>query len=162
MAIPSNGIHSNGFSLVRSIFDIDNNVKNLSLRVPNEDKNLGELLAEPHREYLTTITPFFEDIKAICHITGGGLYKNLPRVFNSNLQARIYKKSWEISNLFKFIHQKGNIDEKEMFDVFNMGVGLVMIVDSNKSEDILEKCPEAWLLGEIVSKTSNQESVVID
>lgn len=162
VALPSSGLHTNGFSLVRSIFDIDNNVKNLSLRVPNEDKNLGELLAEPHREYLTTITPFFEDIKAICHITGGGLYKNLPRVFNSNLQARIYKKSWEISNLFKFIHQKGNIDEKEMFDVFNMGVGLVMIVDSNKSEDILEKCPEAWLLGEIVSKTSNQESVVIE
>ena len=120
VALPSSGLHTNGFSLVRSIFDIDKNVKNLSLRVPNEDKNLGELLAEPHREYLTTITPFFEDIKAISHITGGGLYKNLPRVFNSNLQARIYKKSWEISNLFKFIHQKGNIDEKEMFDVFNM------------------------------------------
>ena len=162
VALPSSGLHTNGFSLVRSIFDIDNNVKNLSLSVPNEDKNLGELLAEPHREYLTTIKPFFEDIKAISHVTGGGLYKNLPRVFNSNLQARINKKSWEIPNLFKFIYQKGNIDEKEMFDVFNMGVGLVMIVDSSKSEDILEKCPEAWLLGEIVSKPSNQESVVIE
>ena len=82
--------------------------------------------------------------------------------FNSNLQARINKKSWEIPNLFKFIYQKGNIDEKEMFDVFNMGVGLVMIVDSSKSEDKLEKCPEAWLLGEIVSIPSNQESVVIE
>ena len=162
IGMPSSGLHTNGFSLVRSIFDTDSSIKNLSQKVPNEERNLGELLAEPHREYLSDIFTFINDIEAISHITGGGLYKNLPRVFPNNLQAKISKNSWNIPNLFKYIQQKGNLNEKEMFEVFNMGVGLVLIVDPNNSQNIIDQCKDSWLLGELVPKNINEESVVIE
>ena len=105
---------------------------------------------------------FINDIEAISHIPGGGLYKNLSRVFPNNLQAKISKNSWNIPNLFKYIQQKGNLNEKEMFEVFNMGVGLVLIVDPNNSQKILDQCKDSWLLGELVPKNINEESVVIE
>lgn len=111
---------------------------------------------------MSDIFTFINDIEAISHITGGGLYKNLPRVFPNNLQAKISKNSWNIPNLFKYIQQKGNLNEKEMFEVFNMGVGLVLIVDPNNSQNIIDQCKDSWLLGELVPKNINEESVVIE
>ena len=142
IGLPSSGLHTNGFSLVRSIFDTDSNIKNLSQKVPNEERNLGELLAEPHREYLSDIFPFINDIEAISHITGGGLYKNLPRVFPNNLQARISKNSWNIPNLFKYIHQKGNLNDKEMFEVFNMAICLIAVIDAENTTSVEQICNE--------------------
>ena len=161
IALPSSGLHTNGFSLVRSIFKIDENQKILNSKVFDEEKNFGELLAEPHREYLTTIKPVFNLISGISHITGGGLYKNLPRIFNDNLSAKIFKNSWEIPNLFKHIMQNGNVDEREMFDVYNMGVGLVLVVDPIHSKKILSTCKNSWILGEINEKSLNQNSSVV-
>jgi|TARA_B110000263_G_scaffold10912_1_gene9267 phosphoribosylformylglycinamidine cyclo-ligase len=161
IALPSSGLHTNGFSLVRSIFNIDEDQSILNSKVYDEEKNLGELLAEPHREYLTTIDPVFNLISGISHITGGGLYKNLPRIFNDNLSAKILKNSWEVPNLFKYIMQHGNVDESEMFDVYNMGVGLVLVVDPANSKNILNSCKNSWILGEIQEKSLNQKSSVI-
>ncbi|MDG2101478.1 MAG: phosphoribosylformylglycinamidine cyclo-ligase [Dehalococcoidales bacterium] len=161
VALPSSGLHTNGFSLVRSIFNIDEDISILSSKVYDEEKNLGELLAEPHREYLTTIDPVFNLISGISHITGGGLYKNLPRIFNDNLSAKILKNSWEVPNLFKYIMQHGNVDENEMFDVYNMGVGIVLVVDPIHSKKILSTCKNSWILGEIQEKSLNQKSSVI-
>ena len=103
IGLPSSGLHTNGFSLVRSIFNSDEDTAVLSTKIKGEDRNLGELLAEPHREYLTSIEPIMSLISGISHITGGGLNKNLPRVFSNNLSAKIIKNSWEIPPLFMHI-----------------------------------------------------------
>jgi len=159
VGLPSSGLHTNGFSLIRSIFNSDDNISVLSKKVYGEHKNLGELLAEPHREYLTTIDPVLSLVSGISHITGGGLKKNLPRVFNDNLVAKINKNSWEIPPLFNYIKSEGDISENEMFDVFNMGVGLVLIVDPSNKQKILNECQDSWILGEIQRKNKNEDSV---
>jgi len=159
IGLPSSGLHTNGFSLVRSIFNSDNDISVLSKNINGESKNLGELLAEPHREYLTTLDPVLNLISGISHITGGGLNKNLPRVFNQNLVAKISKKSWEIPPLFMHIMSEGKVSENEMFDVFNMGVGLVLIVDPLHKNKILTTCKDSWVLGEIQTKKNNEQNV---
>ncbi len=159
IGLPSSGLHTNGFSLVRSIFKSDDNISVLSKKIDGEQKDLGELLAEPHKEYLTTIDSIFNLISGISHITGGGLKKNLPRVFNNNLVAKIDKNSWDLPPLFRYIMSKGKVSENEMFDVFNMGVGLVLIVDPSNKQKILDNCENSWILGEIHSKYKNEDSV---
>ena len=161
IALPSSGLHTNGYSLVRNIFNSDENISNLSKKVEGEEKNLGELLAEPHKEYLTTLDPVLDDINAISHITGGGLRKNLPRVFDKKLTAKINKNSWSIPPLFRSIMKQGNVSENEMFDVFNMGVGIILIVDPAKKNIILDKCENSWIIGELFSKKQDEENVQI-
>ena len=161
IALPSSGLHTNGYSLVRSIFNSDENISNLSKKVEGEEKNLGELLAEPHKEYLTTLDPVLDDINAISHITGGGLRKNLPRVFDKKLTAKINKNSWSIPPLFRSIMKQGNVSENEMFDVFNMGVGIILIVDPAKKNIILDQCENSWVIGELFSKKQDEENVQI-
>ena len=158
IALPSSGLHTNGYSLVRNIFNSDENISNLSKKVEGEEKNLGELLAEPHKEYLTTLDPVLDDINAISHITGGGLRKNLPRVFDKKLTAKINKNSWSIPPLFRSIMKQGNVSENEMFDVFNMGVGIILIVDPAKKNIILDKCENSWIIGELFSKKQDEEN----
>ena len=161
IGLPSSGLHTNGFSLVRSIFNSDDDISVLSQNINGETRNLGELLAEPHREYLTSIDPVLSLISGISHITGGGLSKNLPRVFNENLVAKISKKSWEIPPLFMHIMSEGKVSESEMFDVFNMGVGLILIVDPSNKNEILNTCKDSWILGEIQTKKDNEQNVQI-
>jgi len=161
IGLPSSGLHTNGFSLVRSIFNSDDDVSVLSKKISGESKNLGELLAEPHREYLSTIDSILNLVSGISHITGGGLRKNLPRVFSPNLVANIKKNSWDIPPLFKYIMAEGKVSEKEMFDVFNMGVGLVLIADPSHKQEILNACKDSWVLGEIEPKKNNEENVQI-
>ncbi len=161
IALPSSGLHTNGYSLVRNIFNSDENISNLSKKVEGEEKKLGELLAEPHKEYLTTLDPVLDDINAISHITGGGLRKNLPRVFDKKLTAKINKKSWSIPPLFRSIMKQGNVSENEMFDVFNMGVGIILIVDPAKKNIILDQCENSWVIGELFSKKQDEENVQI-
>ena len=161
IGLPSSGLHTNGFSLVRSIFNSDDDISVLSQNIKGETRNLGELLAEPHREYLTSIDPVLSLISGISHITGGGLSKNLPRVFNENLVAKISKKSWEIPPLFMHIMSEGKVSESEMFDVFNMGVGLILIVDPSNKNEILNTCKDSWILGEIQTKKDNEQNVQI-
>jgi len=161
IGLPSSGLHTNGFSLVRSIFNSDDDVSVLSKKISGESKNLGELLAEPHREYLSTIDSILKLVSGISHITGGGLRKNLPRVFSPNLVANIKKNSWDIPPLFKYIMAEGKVSEKEMFDVFNMGVGLVLIADPSNKKEILNACKDSWVLGEIEPQKNNEENVQI-
>ncbi|MBL06362.1 MAG: phosphoribosylformylglycinamidine cyclo-ligase [Chloroflexi bacterium] len=161
IALPSSGLHTNGYSLVRKIFNSDENSSNLLKKVDGEEKNLGELLAEPHREYLTTIDPVLDEINAISHITGGGLKKNLPRVYSKKLTAKINKNSWTVPPLFRHIMKEGNVSENEMFDVFNMGVGIILIVDPAKKNHILAQCENSWVIGELFPKKQNEENVQI-
>lgn len=163
IALPSSGVHSNGFSLVRKVFDIEN----ADIKKPVEElggKSIGETLLTPTKIYVKPMLALFEEVtvKAVSHITGGGFYENIPRSLPEGFTAKINKASLKILPIFKLIEKEGNIPEKDMFNTFNMGVGMSIVVskeDAGKTLEILKANGEdAYVIGEI---TKGDESVVI-
>ncbi|ONI47308.1 phosphoribosylformylglycinamidine cyclo-ligase [Candidatus Epulonipiscium fishelsonii] len=154
IALPSSGVHSNGFSLVRKIFNIgecDLNEYHESL-----GKTLGDELLTPTKLYVKPIVELLKqvDVKSIAHITGGGFYENIPRALNDNVVAKIFKDKVQVLPIFKLIAETGHISEKDMFNTFNMGVGMIVIVDENdvdKTISILKSQGEnPYIIGEII------------
>ncbi len=157
IALPSTGIHSNGFSLCRKVFDIDNN--NPELYVPNEvlgGKTVAETLLTPTRIYVKSILALIEKVtvKGISHITGGGFYENIPRSIPSGLGAKIKKDDVRVLPIFKLIAEVGGIPERDMFNTFNMGVGMSVVVPAEQVDEALEilraNGEDAYVIGEIV------------
>ena len=157
IALPSTGVHSNGFSLVRRVFGIDENRPELYL--PKEElsgKSIAEALLTPTRIYVKSILALLEqvDVKGISHITGGGFYENIPRSIPKGLGARIRKEDVKVLPIFKLIEKVGDIPERDMFNTFNMGVGMSVVVspeDVERSLSILRASgEEAYVIGEIV------------
>ena len=164
IALPSTGIHSNGFSLCRKVFDIDNN--NPELYVANEalgGKTIGETLLTPTRIYVKSILALIKEVsvKGISHITGGGFYENIPRSIPDGLGAKIKKSDVRVLPIFDLIAKTGNIPERDMFNTFNMGVGMCVIVakeDVEKAISILKANGEdAYVLGNIVASENKVE-----
>jgi phosphoribosylformylglycinamidine cyclo-ligase len=155
VALPSSGLHTNGYSLVRKVFgvgiDQDAGVERERLKQhePELGMSLGDALLAPHRSYVAEAAAVRGHVKGIGHITGGGLVDNVPRVLPQSLGARIDASSWERPPLFALIQREGNIDESEMYRTFNMGVGLVLVVSADKVEGVLADLPGAWVLGEV-------------
>ena len=154
IALPSSGVHSNGFSLVRKVFDIEN----ADLDAPfaeSGERSLGETLLTPTRIYVKPVLELIEKIavKGISHITGGGFYENIPRSVPDGLCAVIEKKNVRVLPVFDLIMKRGGIDERDMFNTFNMGVGMSVVVakdDADKALEILQAAGEkAYVLGEI-------------
>jgi len=146
LALPSSGIHSNGYSLVRKLFFDILDMKTTDY-VEEFGQTLGETLLTPTKIYVKPILSLIKEInvKGICHITGGGFYENIPRILPENVDAKIDIKSWQIPPIFKFIQQKGNISYNEMFSTFNMGVGMAIVVsqeDAQRSMEILKAIGE--------------------
>ena len=146
IALPSSGVHSNGFSLVRKVFDIE-----------NADRELIEMLLTPTKIYVKPVLELLQkvDVKAIAHITGGGFYENIPRSLPAGLTAKIKKDDVRILPVFEKIAETGGISERDMFNTFNMGVGMICIV---KAEDapqalttLMENGEDAYILGEVVT-----------
>ena len=163
IALPSSGVHSNGFSLVRRVF----NVEHADLRSPVEalgGKSLGETLLTPTRIYVKSILALLAEVsvRGISHITGGGFYENIPRSIPDGLCARIDRAAVRVPPIFDLIAKTGNIDERDMFNTFNMGVGMSVVVpkaEADKALAILKaQGDDAYLLGEIVA---GQEKVVL-
>lgn len=163
IALPSSGVHSNGFSLVRRVF----NVENADIKTPMEElggKSLGETLLAPTKIYVKPMLALFEEVKvkAVSHITGGGFYENIPRSIPKGFGAKIDKSALRISPIFKLLAEKGNIPERDMFNTFNMGVGMSVVVakaDAEKALEILKANGEdAYIMGEIIP---SEEGVVI-
>ena len=163
IALASTGVHSNGFSLVRKVFDIEN----ADLNAPVADlngKSLGEALLEPTRLYVKSVLALLEKVtvKGISHITGGGFYENIPRSIPDGLGAMIHRKSVKVLPIFELIAKTGNITERDMFNTFNMGVGMSIVVkkeDVDKSLEILKAHGEdAYVIGEIVN---SQDKIII-
>ena len=127
IGLPSNGLHSNGFSLVRKIFEGED----LKGYVEELGSTLGETLLTPTKIYVKDISKLKEEIqiKSICHITGGGLYENIPRALPENIGAKIYKDNIPLQPIFSYLMKKGNIPEADMYSTFNMGLGMCVIVD---------------------------------
>ena len=164
IALPSTGIHSNGFSLCRKVFDIDNN--NPELYVANEalgGKTIGETLLTPTRIYVKSILALLKEVsvKGISHITGGGFYENIPRSIPDGLGAKIKKDDVRVLPIFDLIAKTGNIPERDMYNTFNMGVGMCVIVakeDVDTAISILKANGEdAYVLGEIVKSEDKVE-----
>ena len=157
IALPSTGVHSNGFSLVRKIFDIDGDPAVLKT-APAElgGKTLGEALLAPTRIYVKPVLKVLEevDVKGISHITGGGFYENIPRSLKKGCCARIKKEDVRTPALFHLMQKTGSISEHDMFNTFNMGVGMVLTVPAEQADKALEILhangePEAYRLGVI-------------
>lgn len=164
IALPSSGVHSNGFSLVRKVFDIEN----ADIKTPIEElggKSLGETLLTPTKIYVKPIMALINKVKVkgISHITGGGFYENIPRSIPDGFGAKINKSAVKILPIFNLIAKTGNISERDMFNTFNMGVGMCVVVDkkdADKAISILRENGEnAYLLGEIVKSDIKIEIV---
>ena len=154
IALASTGVHSNGFSLVRKVFDIEN----ADLTTPREElegKSLGEALLEPTRIYVKSVLALLEkvQVKGISHITGGGFYENIPRSIPDGLGARIDRSKVKVLPIFQLIAKTGNIPQRDMFNTFNMGVGMSIVVAKDDVEtalNILKDWGEdAYVIGEI-------------
>ncbi len=154
IALPSSGVHSNGFSLVRKVFDIENADLNAPF-AESGGRSLGETLLTPTRIYVKPVLELIEKtaVKGISHITGGGFYENIPRSVPDGLCAVIEKKNVRVLPVFDLIMKRGGIDERDMFNTFNMGVGMSVVVakdDADKALEILQAAGEkAYVLGEI-------------
>ncbi len=165
IALPSSGVHSNGFSLVRKVFDVENNPH---LKEPCAElggKSIGETLLTPTKIYVKPMLALFEQIKVkgVSHITGGGFYENLPRAIPDGLGAKIRRDDVRTLPIFDLIAKTGNIPQRDMFNTFNMGVGMSVVVakeDAEKALEILRANGEdAYLLGEIVA---SEEKVILE
>ena len=162
IGLASSGVHSNGFSLVRKVFDV--NEENLKEYVEELGKTVGEALLEPTRIYVKPILRLIEEVKVkgISHITGGGFYENLPRMLRDGVSLKIDKNSYEVPALFKLIASRGNIPERDMYNTFNMGIGMAVIVPENEVEKAInllkEAGEEAYLIGSVVE--GNKEVIM--
>ncbi len=150
IGLPSSGLHTNGYSLVRRIFGETKSA--LNTRYPELGRTLGEALLEPHRCYYRQLKPLLPLIKGMAHITGGGLIGNVPRVLPQGLAAYFDSKKWEAPPIFQLIQQRGNVDQQEMYRVFNMGIGMAVICSPENVSQLTTTLPEAKLIGEVVEQ----------
>ncbi len=164
IALPSSGVHSNGFSLVRKVFDVDN----ADIKVPVAElggKSVGETLLTPTKIYVKPMLSLFEEVtvKAVSHITGGGFYENIPRSIPDGFGAKIDKSALKILPIFELIAKTGNIPERDMFNTFNMGVGMSIVVakeDAEKALEVLKANGEdAYIIGEIIK---SEDKIIIE
>ncbi len=163
IGIRSSGVHSNGFSLVRKVFDI--NEKTIAVHYDELGMTLGESLLTPTRIYVKAIMNLLQNVnvKSISHITGGGFYENIPRSLPKGLSARIQRKDVQVLPIFDLIAKAGNVPERDMFNTYNMGVGMTVVVDAadvNAAIASLKASGEdAYVLGELVA---SDEGVIIE
>ena len=164
IALPSSGVHSNGFSLVRKVFDIENT----DIKAPVAElggKSLGETLLTPTKIYVKPMLALFENVKvkAVSHITGGGFYENIPRSLPKGYSAKIDKSQLKILPIFELIQKVGDIPERDMFNTFNMGVGMSAVVPAEDAERALKTLKEngedAYIIGTVVK---SDEGVIIE
>ena len=162
IGLPSSGVHSNGFSLVRKVFDVENT--DIKAHVAELGASIGETLLTPTKIYVKPMLALFDEVevKAVSHITGGGFYENIPRSIPKGFSAKIEKSAVKILPIFDLIAKTGNIPERDMFNTFNMGVGMSIVVakeNADKALEILKANGEnAYVLGEIIE---SDEGVVL-
>ena len=157
VALPSSGLHTNGYSLVRKVFGIDSNPNVLQEHVPELGRTLGEALLEPHRSYLEPLKSVMTRVRSLAHITGGSFAKNLPRALPSHTIGRIDSRTWQVPTIFNLLSAQGGIDTAEMFSVFNMGVGMVVTVSPNDVDTVIHQCEGAWLIGEVAQRATGDD-----
>lgn len=164
IALPSSGVHSNGFSLVRKVLDVENEDIKTSLAELG-GKSIGETLLTPTKIYVKPVLALLEkvNVRGISHITGGGFYENIPRSIPSGLGAKIDKSAVKVLPIFKLIQKRGNISERDMFNTFNMGVGMSIVVPADQKDLALEilkaNGEDAYVIGTIVK---SEDKIILE
>ena len=150
LALPSSGIHSNGYSLVRKVFNVEH--ANLNLHCEDLGQTLGEALLTPTRIYVKPVLRCMEEatVKGVSHITGGGFFENIPRCLPEGLAAKIDKATIKTPPIFAMLQSMGSIPERDMFNTFNMGVGMTVIVSPDDADKAMAALGDAYVIGEIV------------
>ncbi|WP_320006196.1 phosphoribosylformylglycinamidine cyclo-ligase [Maridesulfovibrio sp.] len=163
IGLESSGIHSNGYSLVRKIFD-ESGLKADDL-LPGTDQKIGEALLTPTRIYVDAVHNLSRDIeiKGMVHVTGGGFYDNLPRILPKQVTAEIDFNSWEVPAVFNWLKEQGNLSWPEMLQIFNTGIGYILVVAKDREEDVLNRLSgmklKSWKIGEIITREGDAEQV---
>lgn len=148
IGLPSNGLHTNGYSLVRKV--LGENLAVLNTFNPDLRSTLGDELLRPHRCYYQQLKPLMATVKGLAHITGGGLPDNVPRLLPEGISARIRKDSWRVPTIFRIIERQGNVEEQEMYHVFNMGIGMAVFCAPADADSMLAALPGSVVIGDAV------------
>lgn len=160
IGLASSGLHTNGFSLVRRLFGPETYYQYEDLL----GRPLVEVLTEPHRSYLSQVRAIrrVADIKGLVHLTGGAFYDNIPRILPEGVSARVFKRAWQVPPVFRLIQEVGNISDEEMYRVFNMGIGMIVIVAAEAVSDVQRAVGEpAPVLGEIIPRQGEAQVEVV-
>jgi phosphoribosylformylglycinamidine cyclo-ligase len=160
LGLPSSGLHTNGYSLVRRVFRVEEQPAVLHRRYPKLGRTLGEELLVPHRCYYPLLSKALPLIKGMAHITGGGLLENVPRILPAGLAASFRWGSWPVPPIFSLVQQKGRVQQEEMLRVFNMGVGMVLAAAPGEAGRLRRLVPEAIPIGQVVRQRGRQRAVV--
>ena len=161
IGLPSNGLHTNGYSLVRHIYNLESDPSSLFEYITELGETLAEALLRPHPSYYEDIFSVLDIVKGVAHITGGGIYENLPRILPDNTTARVDASSWKTPSLFKLLQHKGKIETDEMYRVFNMGIGMILVCDKENVSEIMTLIEDAFVVGEVLNKkTKSLVSIV--
>jgi phosphoribosylformylglycinamidine cyclo-ligase len=156
IGLASSGLHTNGYSLVRKVFSSDQ----LKKHYPELGRTLGKELLEPHRCYYNELKPLLPFIKGIAHITGGGLIGNVPRILPQGVTAKFHSETWAVPPIFELIKQRGNVTQEEMYQVFNMGIGMVVICSPENANQISQSLPKAKVIGEVVEPAGEARVII--
>ena len=162
IALPSSGVHSNGFSLVRKIFDVENS----DIKKPLDclgGKSIGETLLTPTKIYVKQVLEVIRscDVHGISHITGGGFDENIPRILHEGQGLEIEEGTWEILPVFRFLEKYGKVAHREMFNIFNMGIGMVIALDASQAEKAIAILAEQGEKAAVIGRVTDTEGVVI-
>jgi len=158
VGLPSSGLHTNGYSLVRKIFGETREV--LQKRYPEFGRFLGEELLIPHRCYLKQLKPVISLIKGMAHITGGGLIDNVPRILPEGVAASFDRSSWQVPGIFHLIQKRGDVAEGEMYRVFNMGIGMTVFCSSEDTDNLTRSIPDARVIGKVIKRRSEEKVII--
>ena len=159
VGIPSSGVHTNGFSLVRRVFGLDDNPATLFRPVAGLTRSLGDELMVRHRAYYPLLQPYLGRVKALSHITGGGLPGKMPAILPDTAAAEFRPGSWPVPPIFDAIRQAGAISDAEMYRVFNMGLGMVAVCDAAGADALMAGVPDAVAVGSIVPRVDDAQVV---
>ena len=168
LALPSSGLHTNGYSLARKVFGLTGSTEQaherLTQYVPELGRTLGEALTEPHRCYLPEIGPLLDlpgqPLKGIAHITGGGLLDNIPRILPEGCAMELDRTAWDMPPIFRLIEREGGVEPTEMARVFNMGIGLVVVVAPEDADAAMAHTPEMFRVGRVIDAGEAGKRVV--
>jgi phosphoribosylformylglycinamidine cyclo-ligase len=166
IALPSNGLHTNGYSLVRQAWGIgkggDEARDRAILEEPYEElggQTLGDALLAIHRSYFDALHPLLPQLHGIAHITGGGITGNLPRIFKPGIAAQLDASTWQVPPLFRLIQRQGSVEDAEMFRTYNMGVGIIVAVAEADAAGVLAALPEGWRIGTVTARGDGEPAV---
>ncbi len=167
IGLASSGVHSNGFSLIRRLLDAYTISLHDKPPFESDHEFLYQALLEPTKIYVKTVLPLLKNnhVKALAHITGGGLLENIPRVLPNDLGVELKKDSWPIRPIFKWIQELAHLDKQEMFRTFNMGIGMVIVVSNDQAKQlqahVQENGEHAWIIGQVISSSTKNKRIIL-